>query len=418
MGTGQSQAAISAPESGLYSKMEPGLTPGWQRAAVLGSLWAATEIIVGSTLHNLHLPLAGLLLSACAVTLLIGGHYLRPERGLFWRSGLVCALLKGLSPSAIIVGPMVAILMEALILEAGVSLLGSPWGYLPAGALAVSWSLIHKFLSLFMVYGPNLLDLYLRLGTYLARQWGLSQPETFPNYLVGTLFGFCGILGALAAVLGVFLAQRARQINPSDLNPDLLASKPPCPLRVFSSTPSPKLPFLGLHLGALFTGLALLDHLPWPYALGVVALYALFTLTRYQLGPRFFYRPSFWGLLLVSLIWIYLLAQLSGLSPAKGFSLGVHLCLRAVFMLLVFTALAHELSHPFLRAWLSKQGLSPLAQALPLAFATLPAMTQTLVSGRKDLFKAPLDTLALWLRQIDAYAEHLGATDCARDLET
>jgi len=31
----------------------------WLKAAMLGSLWASIEIILGSFLHNLHIPFSG-----------------------------------------------------------------------------------------------------------------------------------------------------------------------------------------------------------------------------------------------------------------------------------------------------------------------------------------------------------------------
>jgi len=111
----------------------------WQRAAVYGSLWAAVEIVVGSFLHNLRVPLAGSVLAATGVMVMTAGHRAFPERGLIWRAALVCALMKSVSPSAVILGPMIGILMEGVLLEAMVRLFrGRAAGYLIGGALAVS----------------------------------------------------------------------------------------------------------------------------------------------------------------------------------------------------------------------------------------------------------------------------------------
>ena len=84
----------------------------WRRAAIYGSLWAASEIVVGSFLHNLRIPFAGSLLAAFGVLVMTAGHRAHPERGLIWRSAVVCALMKSISPSAVILGPMVGIAME------------------------------------------------------------------------------------------------------------------------------------------------------------------------------------------------------------------------------------------------------------------------------------------------------------------
>ena len=60
------------------------------------------------------------------------------ENGLIWRAGIICALMKSISPSAVILGPMTGILTEALLVELSVWLFGKNiFGYLIAGALAV-----------------------------------------------------------------------------------------------------------------------------------------------------------------------------------------------------------------------------------------------------------------------------------------
>ena len=88
----------------------------WQRAALLGSLWAANEIVLGSFLHNVNFPLTGTLLAAIGVTLLVAGLRLWQDPGIVWRAGLICALLKSLSPSSVILGPMIGIFAEAFLL--------------------------------------------------------------------------------------------------------------------------------------------------------------------------------------------------------------------------------------------------------------------------------------------------------------
>ncbi|MBE0652894.1 MAG: hypothetical protein IH594_03805, partial [Bacteroidales bacterium] len=89
----------------------------WLRAAVLGSLWASFEIIVGSLLHNLRIPFAGTFLTLFSVILLVAFSRIWPQRGVLLRAGVLCAMMKSISPSAVILGPMIGILTEAFILE-------------------------------------------------------------------------------------------------------------------------------------------------------------------------------------------------------------------------------------------------------------------------------------------------------------
>ncbi|MBT3631717.1 MAG: hypothetical protein HN525_10405, partial [Candidatus Marinimicrobia bacterium] len=54
----------------------------WLKAAMLGSLWASIEIILGSFLHNLHIPFSGTFLASVGLILMINGYKLWPVKGL------------------------------------------------------------------------------------------------------------------------------------------------------------------------------------------------------------------------------------------------------------------------------------------------------------------------------------------------
>ena len=100
------------------------LSSKWTKAAVIGSIWAAIEIVLGSFLHNLRVPFSGTMLSMSAVFLLVAFSLHWKERGIIIRAGLIAALMKSISPSAVILGPMVGIIMEAVILETVLLILG------------------------------------------------------------------------------------------------------------------------------------------------------------------------------------------------------------------------------------------------------------------------------------------------------
>jgi hypothetical protein len=112
------------------------LSEVWARAAIVGGFWGGLEIIIGSSLHNLRLPFAGTALAAFAVCLLTAFHRCWPERGLIWRAGLICAALKSVSPSAVLIGPIVGIVLEAVMFEFGLRMAGMRLrGYI----LALEW---------------------------------------------------------------------------------------------------------------------------------------------------------------------------------------------------------------------------------------------------------------------------------------
>src|SRR5512133_2749638 len=100
------------------------LSEKWIKASITGTIWAASEIVLGSFLHNLRVPFSGNILTAIGIIILVSISYIWTERGLFCRAGLICALLKTLSPSAVIFGPMIAIIAESLLIEMSVRLSG------------------------------------------------------------------------------------------------------------------------------------------------------------------------------------------------------------------------------------------------------------------------------------------------------
>ncbi|MBP1599578.1 MAG: hypothetical protein H6Q05_4955, partial [Acidobacteria bacterium] len=80
---------------------------------MLGSLWAANEIVLGSFLHNVGVPFTGTILACIGVAVLVAGLRLWDDPGVVWRAGVICSLMKSISPSSVILGPMVGILAEA-----------------------------------------------------------------------------------------------------------------------------------------------------------------------------------------------------------------------------------------------------------------------------------------------------------------
>src|SRR5664280_40231 len=96
----------------------------WLKASVVGSIWASVEIILGSFLHNLKFPLSGMILSFISVWFLISFLQIWKENGLIMRAGIICALMKSISPSAFILGPMIGIFIEAILIELFILILG------------------------------------------------------------------------------------------------------------------------------------------------------------------------------------------------------------------------------------------------------------------------------------------------------
>src|SRR3989339_120514 len=129
--------------------MEHRISEKWIKASIMGTIWAASEIVLGSFLHNLKIPFSGNILTGIGIIILISISYIWTEKGLIWRAGLICAIMKTMSPSAVIFGPMIAIFSEAVLLELSLRLFGKTWfGFIIGAMLAMSWNLAQKIINL------------------------------------------------------------------------------------------------------------------------------------------------------------------------------------------------------------------------------------------------------------------------------
>jgi nucleoside-triphosphatase THEP1 len=373
----------------------------WPRAAIYGSLWAAIEILVGSFLHNLKIPFAGSLLGASGVLLMTAAHRAQPARGLIWRAALVCALMKSISPSAVILGPMIGIMMEGALLEAMVRLFrGRAAGYLLGGALAVSWAMAQRLLNAFVAFGPDVVRLYVDAYTYAARSLGVSSFGPFD--LIATLTGLEMAAGCAAAALGLTVARSARSsAAPVAVPVKSEAWFPGPPIVADGNWSVPRLGFVAVALAA---GMAALGWLPlWGGAL-CLAAFAAFVLRTYPRAVARIRRPSLWielagVMLLAGLVFGGVRHGLAGLLD--GAAAGLRMALRATLVLVGFTAISVELRNPSILAWLERRRLRGLSDALGVAFAALPAFTAAL-SEHGRLWRRPAQLTAVLLQVADS----------------
>lgn len=360
----------------------------WRRAAVYGSLWAAVEVVVGSFLHNLRIPFAGSLLAAVGVMLMTAGHRAFPERGLIWRSALVCALMKSVSPSAVILGPMIGILMEGVLLEAMVrAARGRLPGYLVGGALAVSWSMVQRIANAVIAFGPNVVRLYVDAYQYAARSLGVSSFGPFD--LVGAMVGLEMVAGGIAAAAGWRLGRSG--VTASGVVPASGSGAgwfPGPPIVAQGDWSLWRLAFVA---AALLVGMACQSLVPiWAAGVYLAGL-AAFVLRAYPRAAARIRRPSLWielgaVMLLAGLVFGGVRHGLAGLLD--GAAAGVSMAIRATMVVLGFTAISVELRNPRILAWLERRRLRGLSDALGVAFGALPAFTAALADHR-GLWRRP-----------------------------
>jgi nucleoside-triphosphatase THEP1 len=376
--------------------------PKWRRAAALGSVWAASEITLGSFLHNLNFPFSGHVLTAVAVLLLSGAQRRWGGRGVVARAGLVAAMMKSASPSAVLLGPMVAISVEGLSFELGLLIgRGGLLGCLIGGALAMSWTLLQLLLRLLLAYGANLAEAYRQVVALAAQRMG-----ALPLGAAGPLVALALLslaVGIAAALTGWHVAGRG------DVIAGTFADTSPRPERSFrqAGRVTPRLPLLVALLAALPLGLVAFSRVPLAAACAGTAAFLAAAGLRYRAALRRLLRPGFWaGLLTIAVGAALVLRSASGAPPSAAFAIAAVMTLRAMFVTACFAAIGVELSHPALRAWLGGHGGGSLLGAVDAAFATLPEVVAS-VPATRDLVSRPATALASMLPRLDALIEGL-----------
>ncbi|MCL6547020.1 MAG: hypothetical protein K6T61_17540, partial [Bryobacteraceae bacterium] len=366
----------------------------WRKAAILGSLWAAFEILWGSLLHSLRIPFAGMMLAAGGVCLMAAGRRLWPEKGLIWRGALVCAMMKSISPSSVILGPMAGILAEGLLMEVAFRLLGSnPLAAAAGGALAVCWTLVQKLIALLLTYGPDLAQLYLAAVSQAAKIFRMQHLGG--EHLLALLVSAELSLGAAAGLLGWRLARGGRL----GVRPRPAVAPEGSSFVEWLRAPSLRpysLARMTFFLAALALGLAFFPRLPLLAQFFGAAVYFGAALWTYAPLRKRLGRPRLWAeFAAVVLLSGLLLGSASGQPDSwwwAGLVAGASMVFRAAMVMAGFSLVSVELRNPRILAWFERRGMEGLPEALNLAFAALPRLTAE-ISEMRGRWKHPQSCL-------------------------
>jgi len=368
----------------------------WVKASIIGTIWAAAEIVLGSFLHNLRVPFSGNLLTAVALVILIAVSYRWREHGLYWRAGIICALMKTMSPSAIIFGPMIAIIMESLLLEASVRIFGRTYmGFILGSMLAMSWNLFQKVFNMIIFYGGNMVDIYKNITDYVSRQLNL-QFDAFWAPLI-LLLGIYALFGAVTAVTGIITGRRISSMPPEGSLPE-----PPV-IRESATKQDGMFDYSMRWLIAdilLIAGMLVVVSLTkWVWWVVVVIPVITMLALRYKRAMRQLSKPGFW----ITFVFITMLSALAftAFQPGKNnltdaILIGIQMNFRAVIIIIGFSALGTELYNPKIRSLFSRTYFRQLPVALELSAASLP----TMIADMPDLKMAVKNPVSILNRMI------------------
>lgn len=378
----------------------------WLKAAIIGSIWAAVEIVAGTFLHNLRFPFAGTLLAASSVFLLVAFMQYWPERYIILRAGMICALMKSISPGAVILGPMVGIFTEALFLEVFRMLLGrNPAAYIIGGALAVSWSLVQKVLTWLILYGFDIVHIAEALYDFLVKLSGLQHVEA--SYLILLVFSLYILTGAAAAVSGYWQGRKIAAVTktePKTIKTSFGSEQ------FFTKNPHQRYSRLILLFLIPIVGfiLYLLNQQIYIIAIPLGITFTAFVICRYGQSVRHLKKPSVWVqfmliTLIAAMLWEW--AASGEYFSKEGLIIGLEMNFRAVIMIFGFASLSTELRNPVVENLLNNHGFARLYKALSIAFSALPVAVSAMPQV-KNLWRQRKHILSALFGQADALLKH------------
>jgi len=178
--------------------------------SLFGALWGLMEITVGVTIKGLRIPMGGAILTAIAVMIFTTGRYFVPKPGATVMMGAVAAILKIFSIGTIIASPFLAILMEGLIGEIILTVLGTNrFSFVLTGIVLLLYSVLHPFISQGIIFGTDIYKIYLETFKRLGEV--LHIPTSHLLWIIMAYAGLHLILGFIAGWMGFKLSRKVEE---------------------------------------------------------------------------------------------------------------------------------------------------------------------------------------------------------------
>lgn len=367
------------------------LSEKWIKASIMGTIWAASEIVLGSFLHNLKIPFSGNILTGIGIIILISISYIWTEKGLIWRAGLICAIMKTMSPSAVIFGPMIAIFSEAVLLELSLRLFGKTWfGFIIGAMLAMSWNLAQKIINLIIFYGSNIVEIYTSLLKLAQKQINIQFDIVWFPIIV--LLVAYAILGIISAIIGIRVGRKILK-EPKAYQPQNFSSNVSQHQQKSKIDFNYSITWLFVNIGLIIIALVLLNFtsvLVWSLSIiGIVGLWAF----RYKRALRKLSKPKFWiFFVLLTMITAFVFAKIQSNTLEYGLMIGIQMNFRAVIIIVGFSILGTELYNPKIQQFFLKTYFKQLPLALELSFESLPSMIAN-IPDFKTIVKNPVSII-------------------------
>lgn len=182
-----------------------------------GALLSLIEVGLGSALHAMHIPFAGIFLSLNQGYLLCRVSIKTQDHSMSYHVSNIAAVLKSLSPAGNKLGPMLSLSVQGLLFNLGTLFFGiNPIG-LSAGMILLSiWSFVQPLITYYLFFGKKLFNAAQFLYEKTLPYHGIEEKNL--------LWFFIGIV-IIKAIAAVLLALVAWKKQGEDASQDKLAIK-------------------------------------------------------------------------------------------------------------------------------------------------------------------------------------------------
>ncbi len=169
----------------------------WTAAALVGALWGALELSVGTALHLSRLPVRGMVMAALGLVCLVTLRRLRGGPGVCLLAGAIAAFLKVFTLGGLYPGPLIGILLEALVIEVVFDVFGPRRiSAVVGGAIVLGLTPVQMTLMVWVVAGRHTVE-----ATAQAAREGLvwlGLGVFSPGTVLGGVIAMAAGVGALA----------------------------------------------------------------------------------------------------------------------------------------------------------------------------------------------------------------------------
>ncbi len=371
----------------------------WLKAAVIGSIWASFEVVFGYFFHNLRLPFAGSFLTFWGIALMASFAEKWSGKRLFIKAGIISAIMRSMTPTSVILGPVIGIMLESVIFQTSINLLGKNiLSYSVAGILSMLAAIMHKLVSILLIYGFDVVKVVENFYLYLQKVSGIEL--SFYNLLLLVLSVYVAF-GILSGITGQWLGNTTKTASRTKHGITLKKEK----TSIFDLTGfTYNIFWLVLHLVVPVTVLFMLYLSKSSVAFIVSSAYFVAVVIRYGKRLKRILKPVFWIQLAIVFVLTLLFWNNSLLSHQwnnENIYAGIKIVFRALVLITAFSAIGIELKNPVVKILLAGKGARGLYYTLELAVSVLPYLIKNL-SGKK-IFVNPVKAY----REAIIFAEEL-----------